>query len=47
MNRILTQHHNGAIVLMHCNGPATLVALPEVIRTLKELGYEFVTVAQL
>jgi len=47
INRIQTQHHQGAIVLMHCNGPATTRALPEVIRTLRELGYEFVTVAQL
>ena len=24
LSRIQTQHHNGAIILMHCNGPATV-----------------------
>ena len=47
INRIKAQHHNGAIVLMHCNGPATTAVLPDVIKTFRELGYEFVTVTQL
>ena len=47
LNRIQTQHHKGAIVLMHCNGPATTRVLPDVIKTLRDLGYEFVTVTQL
>lgn len=47
INRIKAQHHNGAVVLMHCNGPATTTVLPDVIRTFRDLGYEFVTVMQL
>ena len=47
INRIQAQHHNGAIILMHCNGPATTAVLPDVIKTLRELGYEFATVTQL
>lgn len=47
LSRIKKHHHPGAIVLMHCNGPATTNVLPDVIRTLRELGYEFVTVTQL
>lgn len=47
IGRIIEQHHNNAIVLMHCNGPATTRALPGVIRVLKDLGYDFVTVNQL
>ncbi|HHT68640.1 MAG TPA: polysaccharide deacetylase family protein [Firmicutes bacterium] len=47
ITRIQTQHHPGAIVLMHCNGPATTRVLPDIIKTLRELGYQFVTVTQL
>ena len=47
IGRIKTDHHNGAIVLMHCNGPTTIQALPEIIRFLRDLGYHFVTVDQL
>ena len=47
ITRIQEQHHNRAIVLMHCNGPATTRVLPEIIKTLRDLGYEFVTVTQL
>lgn len=45
--RIAEQHHNNAIILMHCNGPTTVQALPEMIRILRDLGYDFVTVNQL
>lgn len=45
--RIEELHHPGAIILMHCNGPATIKALPGVISTLRELGYQFVTVRDL
>lgn len=47
IQRIQAQHHNGAIVLMHCNGPATTRVLPDLIRILRDLGYDFVTVTQL
>lgn len=47
LSRIQSQHHNGAIILMHCNGPATVRVLPDVIKSLRDLGYEFVTVTQL
>jgi peptidoglycan/xylan/chitin deacetylase (PgdA/CDA1 family) len=47
IERIKTQHHNKAIVLMHCNGPTTIQALPDVISILRSLGYELVAVDQL
>lgn len=47
LSRIQTQHHNGAIILMHCNGPATTRVLPDLIRILRDLGYEFVAVTGL
>lgn len=47
INRILEQHHNKAIVLMHCNNKVTVQVLPEVIRTFRRLGYEFVSVTEL
>ncbi len=37
----------GSVVLMHDDGLNTVRALPEVIRTLREHGYIFVTVAQM
>lgn len=47
INRVLDQHHPNAIILMHCNGPTTINALPGVIHTLRDLGYHFYTVDQL
>ena len=44
IGRIQAQHHKGAIILMHCNGPATTRVLSDVIKTLRDLGYEFVRV---
>lgn len=47
MSRILANHHPNAIILMHCNGPATTKVLPDIIETLRNLNYDFVTVDQL
>lgn len=47
INRILELHHPNAIVLMHCNNKATVEVLPQVIKTLRDLGYDFVTVTDL
>lgn len=47
IERIQKGHHHKAVVLMHCNGPTTIQALPEIIAILRSLGYEFVTVNQL
>lgn len=47
LNRIQTLHHRGAIILMHCNGPATTRVLPDLIKMLRDLGYEFVRVNEL
>jgi len=38
---------NGSIILCHNNGKYTAEALPEIIRILKEEGYEFVPISQL
>lgn len=44
---ILRKASPGAIVLMHSGVPGTVDALPEIIRTLRERGYRFVTVRDL
>lgn len=47
VERIKTGHHNNAVVLMHCNGPTTIQALPEIISILRSLDYQFITVNHL
>lgn len=47
VERINLGHHPNAIILMHCNGRETIAALPDVIQSLKTLGYGFVTISQL
>ena len=44
--RVVNKVVNGAIILMHPTAP-TLVALPGVIKALREKGYQFVTVSGL
>ena len=44
---VLSQAHNGAIVLMHLAAPHTAEALPGVISGLRQRGYELVTVTDL
>ncbi|MCD5406770.1 MAG: polysaccharide deacetylase family protein [Desulfotomaculum sp.] len=46
IERVITQAHNGAIVLMHPTAP-TVQALPGIIEKLKNDGYQFVTVTEL
>jgi peptidoglycan/xylan/chitin deacetylase (PgdA/CDA1 family) len=52
-SNILTSAKAGSIVLQHCGGgegedlSGTVRALPRVIRTLREQGYQFVTVPEL
>lgn len=47
--KVLEYSHPGAIVLMHTGEglDGTIAALPEIIRVLREGGYEFVTVSEL
>lgn len=45
--RVLSRAGNGAIVLFHNNGLHTAEALPVIIKTLKEQGYEFVRIGDL
>ena len=45
-DRVLKKAHNGAIVLMHPTDP-TVKALPNIIKGLKDRGFEIVTVSQL
>lgn len=47
IKRVLDLHHPNAIVLMHCNNKATVDVLPSLIRTFRDLEYDFVTVADL
>lgn len=46
INKVVKNAHNGAIVLMHPTAP-TVYALPQVIESLQEQGYNLVTVSQL
>ena len=41
------QIHDGAIVLMHDIYPTTVDAVPVIIDTLRQDGYEFVTIPEL
>ncbi len=45
--RISTQIGDGGIILMHSGIPNTMAMLPEVIQSLRDKGYRFVTVSQL
>jgi probable sporulation protein (polysaccharide deacetylase family) len=44
LNRVLTNAHNGAIVLMHPTAP-TVHALPQIVTELKKQGFELVKVS--
>ncbi|MHB8841295.1 MAG: polysaccharide deacetylase family protein [Candidatus Aquicultor sp.] len=46
-NRVLSGLDNGAIVLMHCGSSQTATILPDLLKRIKERGYEIVTVPQL
>jgi peptidoglycan/xylan/chitin deacetylase (PgdA/CDA1 family) len=45
--RVVGKAQPGGIVLMHCGSQATADALPQILRALKEQGYEIVTVSEL
>jgi peptidoglycan/xylan/chitin deacetylase (PgdA/CDA1 family) len=44
LQRLDKKHHNGAIVLMHPT-KVTIEALPQMLESLKSLGYEITTVS--
>ena len=46
-NTVLSNAHNGAIVLLHMSATHTFEALPGIITGLRERGYELVTVSEL
>lgn len=46
LDRVLPRAHNGAIVLMHPTAP-TVNALPDMVKGLKEEGYQLVKVSSL
>ena len=45
--RVIKRVKNGSIVLFHNQGLHTAEALPNIIKTLKEAGYSFVTIGEL
>ncbi|WP_109207963.1 polysaccharide deacetylase family protein [Moorella sp. Hama-1] len=47
IKRVLANVHDGSIILLHEAHPGTLIALPELIKDLRERGYELVTVSEL
>lgn len=47
VSRVLNQASDGGVILLHSGREATIAALPKIIKTLKERGYQFVTVMQL
>ena len=46
-NRVVSKAHNGAIVLFHNDADFTPAALPNILKCLKEQGYEFVFINDL
>ncbi|MFH1824923.1 MAG: polysaccharide deacetylase family protein [Candidatus Firestonebacteria bacterium] len=46
-SRVLNNPSNGDIILMHSGIDVTMKALPEIIKVLKEKGFEFKTVSEL
>jgi len=50
VSRVLNSTHNGSIILLHEGGgdrSQTMAALPTIISTLKQRGFQFVTIAQM
>lgn len=50
VSRVLNSTHNGSIILLHEGGgdrSQTMAALPTIITTLKQRGFQFVTIAQM
>lgn len=45
--RILSRVKPGSIILMHLNGEHTVESLPGILKGIKQMGYEFVTVSEL
>ena len=43
----MSQVHDGAIILMHDIYPTSVEAVPRLIETLRQNGYEFVTIPEL
>jgi hypothetical protein len=46
-NHVVTNAHDGAIVLMHMSAAHTFEAIPGIVRDLRARGYELVTVSEL
>ncbi|MDO4743259.1 MAG: hypothetical protein Q4B04_04410 [bacterium] len=46
-NRVISKTKNGSIILMHNDADHTPEALPTILKTLKEQGYEFVFIEDL
>lgn len=46
-NRVISKTKSGSIVLFHNQGKHTAEALPKIIKTLKQKGYEFVSIGDL
>jgi polysaccharide deacetylase family sporulation protein PdaB len=44
---VVNKTGNGSIVLFHCNAENTLKALPDIIESLRNEGFQFVTVSEL
>ena len=46
-HNVLDYAYNGDIILMHSGVEATITALPDILKTLKSQGYQFLTVSEL
>ena len=47
IQRVMAQAADGGVVLLHSGRDPTIAALPEIIKRLREKGFEFVTVVEL
>lgn len=47
INRVMDQRRDIAVILLHGGRPETILALPEILRRYRALGYTFTTIGQL
>jgi peptidoglycan/xylan/chitin deacetylase (PgdA/CDA1 family) len=47
IDRVMDQRHDIAVILLHGGRPETILALPEILRRYRALGYTFTTIGQL
>jgi len=47
VDRVLAQHRDPAVILLHTGRPQTIAAIPEIVRRYRALGFRFTTIGKL